>query len=443
MDKYHLIRFTSVISGIICFSMIIMQCVGTITLSTLTYLVTCVSFAILICCELSLYDYRDGLNVYVVGSFNTLDDVKLYSEKMIKKYGRNHVRYLKESIIKHDNSIEIEKIYDDIDWADTIYLIQPFDMPMDVDMKYIVTYIKQSYQEKTIVEVDPEGVISTYSCLKCGYKMKRPLYFTYESDYNNSKMGNRVYISNKNMILARPHYYCNFCHNKWEGPSIIVRDRHGDDIISNIEFIKNTYRPLDDFNLRLDINVLSSYKKEVFVIVDNFKDYVDFNRIVSNRYSRPYFFNILDPSNDHYADINTTYKLIRECDKIIVFYYDDLINNVNMQYVKSYANKFNKTIIEVPDNPFSDISGFCPKCMQYNEPLTSPTSISFRRIIDKPGVTRRDKNKKRCAVYVVPTHKCTNPKCGYTWYAWNKAFPVTDENGDDCSEILEYFITHK
>lgn len=85
MDKYHLIRFTSVISGIICFSMIIMQCVGTITLSTLTYLVTCVSFAILICCELSLYDYRDGLNVYVVGSFNTLDDVKLYSEKNDQK----------------------------------------------------------------------------------------------------------------------------------------------------------------------------------------------------------------------------------------------------------------------------------------------------------------------------------------------------------------------
>lgn len=179
--------------------------------------------------------------IYIIGSVTQEDEIRSYAEKMMRKYGRNNVKYVKKQL-GVQFSVLIHRCYENIDWATIVYVWRKHDGTIGTGTTYEVEYAK--HLKKTVIFLDPDASCCIEKseniqceCPNCGNLVKEPYHVTFRIGFDQWILSNHKDINDlihRKIIYAIPTYSCNECGFIWDRDSVQVRDKHGTDI--NTEF---------------------------------------------------------------------------------------------------------------------------------------------------------------------------------------------------------------
>lgn len=179
--------------------------------------------------------------IYITGSVSQEDEIRSYAEKMMRKYGRKNVKYVKKQL-GVQFSVLIHRCYENIDWATIVYVCRKHDGTIGTGTTYEVEYAK--HLKKTVIFLDPdtscciENSVNIQSeCPNCGNIVKEPYHVTFRIGFDQWVLSNHKDINDlihRKIIYAIPTYSCNECGFIWDRDAVQVRDKHGNDI--NTEF---------------------------------------------------------------------------------------------------------------------------------------------------------------------------------------------------------------
>lgn len=186
-------------------------------------------------------DNNQKPKIYIIGSVTQEDEIRSYAEMMMRKYGRNNVKYVKKQL-GVQLSVLIHRCYENIDWATIVYVWRKHDRTIGTGTTYEVEYAK--HLKKTVIFLDPDTSCCIENsenihceCPNCGNLVKEPYHVTFRIGFDQWVLSNHKDINDlihRKIIYAIPTYSCNECGFIWDRDAVQVIDKHGNDI--NPEF---------------------------------------------------------------------------------------------------------------------------------------------------------------------------------------------------------------